>query len=70
MPDLFFKLILTTTDASQKLAEVRQEAESAQAVVEKPAAVEITAEQALATIRDVKIAVDGVLHVVGGLAGL
>ncbi len=68
MPDLTFKLVLVTNDASLKLAEVRQEAESAQAVVEKPAAVEITAEQALATIRDVKIAVDGVLQVVGGLA--
>ncbi len=67
MPDLTFKLILTTTDASQKLAKVKQEAESTQAVVEKPAAVKITAEQALATIRDVKIAVDGVLQVVGGL---
>ncbi len=68
MPDLTFRLILTTTDASQKLAEVKQEAQSAQAVVEKPATVKITAEQALATIRDVKIAVDGVLQVVGGLA--
>ena len=37
-------------------------------MVEKPATVKITAEQALATIRDVKIAVDGVLQVVGGLA--
>ena len=35
--------------------------------MEKPAQVKITAEQALATIRDVKIAVDGVLQVVGGL---
>ena len=38
-----------------------------QSVVEKPAAVKISAEQALATIRDVKIAVDGVMQVVGGL---
>ena len=67
MPDLTFKLVLVTNDASLKLAEVRQEAESAQSAVEKPAAVKITAEQALATIRDVKIAVDGVLQVVGGL---
>ncbi|MDP2172890.1 MAG: hypothetical protein Q8J62_03865 [Candidatus Cloacimonadaceae bacterium] len=50
-----------------KLAEVKQEAQSAQSVVEKPAAVKISAEQALATIRDVKIAVDGVIQVVGGL---
>ncbi len=67
MPDLTFKLILVTDDANVKLAEVKQEAESAQSVVEKPVAVKITAEQALATIRDVKIAVDGVLQVVGGL---
>ena len=67
MPDLTFKLVLVTNDASLKLAEVKQEAESAQSVVEKPAQVKITAEQALATIRDVKIAVDGVMQVVGGL---
>ena len=67
MNDLTFKLILTTTDANVKLAEVKQEAESAQSAVEKPAQVKITAEQALATIRDVKIAVDGVMQVVGGL---
>ncbi len=67
MPDLTFKLVLVTNDASLKLAEVKQEAESAQSAVEKPAAVKITAEQALATIRDVKIAVDGVLQVVVGL---
>ena len=67
MPDLTFKLVLVTNDASLKLAEVKQEAESAQSAVEKPAAVKITAEQALATIRDVKIAVDGVIAAVGGL---
>ena len=67
MPDLTFKLILVTDDANVKLAEVKQEAVSTQSVVEKPAAVKISAEQALATIRDVKIAVDGVIQVVGGL---
>ncbi len=67
MPDLTFKLVLVTDDANVKLAEVKQEAESAQSVVEKPAAVKISAEQALATIRDVKIAVDGVISAVGGL---
>ena len=61
MPDLTFKLILVTDDANVKLAEVKQEAQSAQSVVEKPVSVKITAEQALATIRDVKIAVDGVI---------
>jgi len=67
MPDLSFRLILVTDDANIKLAEVKQEAESTQSVVEKPAAVKISAEQALATIRDVKIAVDGVISAVGGL---
>ena len=67
MPDLSFKLILTTTDANVKLAEVKQEAESAQSVVEKPVSVKISAEHALATIRDVKIAVDGVISAVSGL---
>ena len=67
MPDLTFKLILVTDDANVKLAEVKQEAQSAQSVVEKPVSVKITAEQALATIRDVKIAVDGVVSVVSGL---
>lgn len=67
MPDLTFRLVLVTDDANLKLAEIKQEAESTQSVVEKPAAVKITAEQALATIRDVKIAVDGVIQVVGGL---
>ncbi len=67
MPDLTFKLILVTGDANAKLAEVKQEAVSAQSVVEKPASVKVSAEQALSTIRDVKIAVDGVIQVVGGL---
>ncbi len=67
MPDLTFRLVLVTDDASLKLAEVKQEAQSTQSVVEKPAAIKITAEQALATIRDVKIAVDGVIQVVCGL---
>ena len=49
MPDLTFKLILVTDDANLKLAEVKQEAVSAQSVVEKPVSVKITAEQALAT---------------------
>lgn len=39
MPDLTFKLILVTDDANVKLAEVKQEAESTQSVVEKPVAV-------------------------------
>ncbi len=67
MPDLTFKLILVTDDANVKLAEVKQEAESAKSSVEKPISVKVTAEQALATIRDVKIAFDGVLQVVSSV---
>jgi len=67
MPDLTFRLTLITDDASVKLGEVKQEATSAKEQIEKPAAVNISAEQALATIRDVKIAFDGVLQVVGSV---
>ncbi len=67
MPDLTFRLTLITDDASVKLGEVKQEANSAKEQIEKPAAVKITAEQALATIRDVKIAFDGVLEVVSSV---
>jgi hypothetical protein len=67
MPDLTFRLILITDDASVKLGEVKQEANSAKEQIEKPAAVKISAEQALATIRDVKIAFDGVMQVVGSV---
>jgi len=67
MPELTFKLVLVTDDANLKLSEVTQEASSAKEKIEKPAAVKISAEQALATIRDVKIAFDGVLQVVGSV---
>ena len=67
MPELTFKLVLITDDANLKLSEVTQEASSAKEQIEKPADVKISAEQALATIRDVKIAFDGVLQVVGSV---
>jgi hypothetical protein len=67
MPELTFKLVLITDDANLKLGEVTQEASSAKEQIEKPAAVKISAEQALATIRDVKIAFDGVLQVLGSV---
>jgi PHD/YefM family antitoxin component YafN of YafNO toxin-antitoxin module len=67
MPELTFKLVLVTNDANLKLSEVTQEANTAKEQIEKPAAVKITAEQALATIRDVKIAFDGVLQVIGSV---
>lgn len=67
MPELTFKLVLITDDANLKLSEVTQEANTAKEQIEKPAAVKISAEQALATIRDVKIAFDGVLQVIGSV---
>jgi hypothetical protein len=67
MPELTFKLVLVTDDANLKLSEVTQEANTAKEQIEKPAAVKISAEQALATIRDVKIAFDGVLQMVGSV---
>jgi hypothetical protein len=67
MPELTFKLVLVTDDANLKLSEVTQEARTAKEQIEKPAAVKISAEQALATIRDVKIAFDGVLQVIGSV---
>jgi len=67
MPELTFKLVLITDDANLKLSEVTQEANTAKEQIEKPAAVKISAEQALATIRDVKIAFDGVLQMVGSV---
>ncbi len=47
MPDLTFKLVLVTNNANAKLAEVKQEEQSAQSVVKKPASEKISAEQAL-----------------------
>ena len=67
MPELTFKLVLITDDANLKLSEVTQEASSTKEQIEKPTAVKISAEQALATIRDVKIAFDGVLQVIGSV---
>lgn len=67
MAELNFRLTLITDDASTKLTQVQQEADSTRTQVENPIAIKISAEQALATIRDVKIAVDGVVQVVGGL---
>lgn len=43
MPDLTFKLILVTDDANIKLAEVKQEAESAKSSVKKTISVKVTA---------------------------
>ncbi len=68
MAELSFRLVLITDDASGKLQSVAQEAEDLKAKVETPKEVKLSAEQALATIRDVKIAVDGVLQVFSGLA--
>ncbi|HPT72032.1 MAG TPA: hypothetical protein PLE74_07100 [Candidatus Cloacimonadota bacterium] len=52
MPELIFRLVLITDDANLKLGEVKQETNDAKEQIEKPAAVKISAEQALAAIRD------------------
>ncbi len=67
MPELSFRLVLVTDDAKAKLASVTQEAETAKGQIEKPVAVKITAGEALATIRDVKLAFDGVMQVVNSV---
>lgn len=52
-----------TTDADGKLRAVLHDLEEVKAEAEEPKVVKVTADQALATIRDVKIAFDGVLQV-------
>jgi len=48
------------TDANGKIRAVKHDLDEVQQKVEEPKVVKITADQALATIRDVKIAIDGV----------
>jgi len=67
MAELSFRLILQTDDATGQLRTVGQEADNLKNTVEEPKVVKISAEQALGTIRDVKIAIDGVVQVIGKL---
>lgn len=67
MAELSFRLILQTDDATGQLRTVGQEADNLKNTVEEPKVVKISAEQALGTIRDVKIAIDGVVQAIGKL---
>lgn len=64
MPELSFRLILQTDDASGKLRNVAAESDALKGKIEEGKIFRISAEQALGTIRDVKIAVDGVVQVI------
>lgn len=64
MANLSFRLILQTDDASGKLQSVGSEVDGVKKKVEESKIFRVSAEQALATIRDVKIAVDGVVQAV------
>lgn len=65
------ELYVLTSNASGKMVMVKREAEETREAVEKPAEVKINATAALGTIRDLKIALDGVATAVKGVtAGL
>lgn len=67
MAELSFRLILQTDDATGQLRTVGQEADNLKNAVEEPKTIRISADQALGTIRDVKIAIDGVVQAIGKL---
>jgi len=56
-----------TTDANGKLRAVMHDLEEVQEEAEEPKVVKVSADQALATIRDVKIALDGVRQAFTGI---
>ncbi len=68
MADLSFRIILTMDDATGKLEGVKQELDGVKKKAEEPKVVKLSAEQALGTIRDVKLALDGVIAAVKGFA--
>lgn len=68
MAELSFRLVLITDDASGKIAGVKSAADDLKQAVEAPKEMKLSAEQALGTIRDVKIAIDGVMQIFSGLA--
>lgn len=67
MAELSFRLILQTDDATGKLAGIKQEADGLKSALEKPHQVKIDAAQSLASIRDVTIAVQGVMQAMSSL---
>lgn len=67
MAELSFRLILQTDDATGKLSGIKQEADGLKSALEKPHQVKIDAAQSLASIRDVTIAVQGVMQAMSSL---
>lgn len=67
MAELSFRLILQTDDATGKLAGIKQEADGLKSALDKPHQVKIDAAASLASIRDVTIAVQGVMQAMAGL---
>lgn len=67
MAELSFRLILQTDDATGKLSGIKQEADGLKSALDKPHQVKIDAAQSLASIRDVTIAVQGVMQAMAGL---
>jgi len=67
MPELSFRLIIDSSGAEAKLEQTGAQASQTREQVEKPVTLKVQAETALATIRDLKIAFDGVLQVVRGV---
>ena len=68
MPELSFRLIMDTGDASVKLSEIKRETEDVKGAVESPKKLKIDASQALASIRDVTVAVAGVAQAISGIS--
>jgi PAS domain-containing protein len=67
MPELSFRLIIDSAGAEAKLEQTGAQADQTRSQVEKPLTLKVQAENALATIRDMKIAFDGIMQVVGGV---
>ena len=67
MPEITIKLVIETNDAETKISTADKLVSDVKSNIEKPANLKVSAEQALATIRDVKIAFDGVIQVVSGV---
>lgn len=67
MAELSFRLILQTDDATGKLAGIKQEADGLKSALDKPHQVKIDAAASLASIRDVTIAVQGVMQAMSSL---
>lgn len=69
MPELTFRLIIENGNAKATLADTGNAAKATKAEVEKPVTLKVKADNALGTIRDLKIAFDGLTQIVSGVTG-